>query len=58
MGVHIYFLINIIVSEVLPPNRHFFLYSLGAPNLVHLTDLAKSGVRYREIFRRDTRYDN
>ena len=36
MGVYIFFTINITTSEVLQPNNRFF-YSLGAPNLVHLT---------------------
>ena len=36
MGVHIFFLVNTTVSEVLPPNNHSF-HSLGPPILVHLT---------------------
>ena len=37
VGVHIFFLLNIAASEVLPPNNHFLFYSRGAQNLVHLT---------------------
>ena len=53
MGVHIFLFQYVYHCFRSLPSKNRFIYSRGAPNLLHLTGQKKK-VRYREIVRRDT----